>query len=300
MFAAACGLYELAWYSLNQGKQVAQCQGLISRVGYTFIDLQLAGLAARKEDYRDAFRLTMSGIQVLPAALRLIELGTDASTSQLSVEDIWMDLPKEERQKLESMLYWTTIGPAITGLLAKNANAVAYATAITELETIFGQSDRVPANLQYWQHMLRELRIAFSPLATRETIHEQIRALAENEAFLRLLIYIALSCVPNATIRECCEAQAAAFCFLLRQNPDSKIMTEDIAIYVLRYWKYIAETRAFGLYNSQAFTNAVRAIQWPAFSNIAALLLLAGNSTEARFSDSVRQSLIDATARTTT
>jgi hypothetical protein len=116
------------------------------------------------------------------------------------------------------------------------------------------------------------MSIAFSPLATRETIHEQIRALPKDESFLRLLLCSALSRAPKATLRECCEPQAAAFSFLLRQRPDSEPMTEDIAIYLLRYWRDVAETQAFALYNAQAFRNAVRAIQQPTFSDTAFLL----------------------------
>jgi hypothetical protein len=69
------------------------------------------------------------------------------------------------------MLYWTIIGPAITGLLAKEARSDAYGAMITELEAIFHESEHELVDPEYWLQMLREIRIAFSPLATREILH---------------------------------------------------------------------------------------------------------------------------------
>ena len=87
--------------------------------------MQLADLAARNEDYREAFHLTLSGIRSLPAGQRFGESGAHPLTAQISLEDIWAGLSQEQRQGLERMLYWTTIGPAITGLLAKEARGEA-------------------------------------------------------------------------------------------------------------------------------------------------------------------------------
>lgn len=294
MFAAACELDGVAWHNLSEAKNLAESQG----VTYLrhFVDLKLADLAARREDYREAFHLTLSGIRSLPAGQRFRESGAYPLTAQISLEDIWAGLSQDQHQGLERVLYWTTIGPAITGLLAKEAHGEAYGAMITELQAIFQESEHELVDPEYWSHMLRQVRIAFSPLVTGEILRGQIQALREDELLLRVLYYLALSNFPNATLEESCQAQAAAFDFLLRTEPVGKLMAEDVAAYLLRFWTHVAETQAFTPHSAR-FRNIVRAIQVPTFPNIARLLIVAESATGARFSDELRRRLIEVIER---
>jgi hypothetical protein len=143
------------------------------------------------------------------------------SAPQTSLEKIWDSLPREQRQDAGRELYWIIIGPAIARLFAKETQPEACISTITGLETMFQQSKHELVDPDYWSHMFRQLRVAFSPLATHETILGQIQTLPEDEAHLRLLFYLALSRTPNATLSEICGAHAAVFEFLVRAaNPD--------------------------------------------------------------------------------
>jgi hypothetical protein len=71
-------------------------------------------------------------------------------------------------------------------------------------------------------------------------------------------------------------------------------MARYLAVYILRFWKHVAETSAFALHYPLRFRNAARIIEEPPFSNIALLLLLAENATGARFSDDLRRRLVEA------
>jgi hypothetical protein len=222
-----------------------------------------------------------------------VESGAHPLTAQISLEDVWAGLSQEQRQGLERMLYWTTIGPAITGLLAKEAHGDAYGTMVMELQSIFEESEHELVDPEYWKHILRELRIVFSPLTTPEILRGQIQSLREDESLMRVLLYLAISSSDYGTLEECCEVQAVAFDFLLNKEPGSKLMTSYLAIYILRFWIHVVETQTFALHNPLRFRNAARIIQKPIFPNIASLLLLAENATGARFSDDLRRRLVE-------
>lgn len=291
-FAAGCRLYELAGRKLDEAKRLAESEGLTALRHWT--DLELAQLAARREDYSQALALGMSGIRIFPAISKVKELRVDPLTALTSLVDRWGDLPIEQRRDFERGLYWMTVGPAIARTLAKGNHADTYAAVISELETVFRQFEQHLVDSQHWLNMLRELRIAFSSLATRETIYGQIRTLPEGLAYLSPLLYLALSCAPNATLPECCGAQAVAFDYLLYCKPASELMTEDIAVFVLEYWVQIARSQAFAIRNPQAFRRKLKAILVPTYSQVAGLLLDAANSTGVRLAQDLRDRLREA------
>jgi hypothetical protein len=260
------------------------------------IDLELAELAAREEHYREAFPLAISGIHMvsLSAEQRQRALNMNDSAPQVSLQEVWTGLPLGRRQEAERGLYWIIIGPAITRLFVKNALPAECVGTIRELQIIFQEFESELAEPQHWSNIFRELRTAFSPLATRETIQGQIQSLPEDESYLRLLFYLALSRTPDATLSEICGAQAATFEFLLRQRSLTQLMAEDMTVYLSRYWAEVAKTRTFALRNPQLFRRAVSGLQQPMFSNVAALMLFAADATGTRLSDSLHQNLIKA------
>src|SRR5262249_5579791 len=154
-------------------------------------------------------------------------------------------------------------------LLAKEASPDAYTTLVTDLSTLIQQSEHDFMDLQYWIDSLRALHIAFSPLAIRETVSEQIRNCPANEFELLLLLHLALSHTQNVTLTEACGAQVIVFDALLRTLSMPKLMAEEVAVYVLRYWQNIATTQSFALRNPQAFRRSINVLQQPTFSNIA-------------------------------
>jgi hypothetical protein len=290
-FASGCGLYEIAWRKLCEAKHIAQLEGFdaLSCV----IDLELAELAARRERYGEALSLTISGIRMFVAAQSLRGGGSNTFVSnQAQIDEHWNALSPEQRQEKELRLYWTTIGPTIARLLAKEVPLEAYVTMITALATLFQQHAGDLVDLQFWSRILHELRIAFSPLAIPGTIREQIHNCPASEFELLLLLHLALSRTPNATLAETYQAQTIAFEALLRTLPWSQFMAEDVAIYLLRYWQNVAATQAFALHNPQKFRQSIDALQEPTFSNVAKLLLLAADATATSLSDSLRQNLV--------
>jgi hypothetical protein len=291
-FASGCELYEMAWRKLCKAKHMAQLEGFDALS--CLIDLELAELAARRERYGEALSLTISGLRMLVAAQSLREGGSNAFISnQSQIEKHWNALSPEQRQEKELRLYWTTIGPAIVKLLAKEAPLDAYVTMITELATLFQQHAGDLGDLQYWLRTLRKLRIAFSPLAIPETIHEQIRDCPANEFELGILLHLALSRMPNATLAETYQSQIIAFEALLRTLPLAKLIADDVAIYLLRYWQNVAATQTSALHNAQIFRQNINALRQPTLANVAKLLLLVADATGTPLSDSLRQNLVN-------
>jgi hypothetical protein len=292
--STGCRLYKFASRTFYEAKRLAQPQDLLSL--QQLIDLELAELAAREEHYREAFPLAISGIRMvsLSAEQRPRALNMNDSTPEMSLQEVWTSLPLERRQEAERGLFWISIRPAITRLLVKNAPPEECVSMIRELEIIFQGSESELVESQHWSNVFRELRTAFSPLATRETIQGQIHTLPENEAYLHLLLDLALSRIHDATLSEICGAQAATFEFLLRQRSITQLMAEDMTIYLLRYWAEVAKNRGFALRNPKLFRRAVSVLQQPTFSNVAALLRLAAYETGTQLSESLHQNLIKA------
>jgi hypothetical protein len=297
--STGCRLYKFASRAFYGAKRLAQPQDLLPL--QHLIDLELAELEAREERYQEALPLAISGIRIvsLSAEQRQRALNMNDSTPEISLQEVWTRLPLERRQEAERGLYWIIIGPAITGpaitrLFVKNTSSEESVSAIRELEIIFQQSESELAESQHWSNIFRELRTAFSSLATRETIQGQIQTLPEDEMHLRLLLYLALSRTPNATLSEICGAQAATFEFLLRQRSITQLMAEDMAVYLLQYWAAVAKTQAFALRNPQLFRRVASGLQQPMFSNVAALMLLAAHATGTQLSESLHQNLINA------
>ncbi len=290
IFADGCGLYELARWAFTQANQLAEKQGFLF-FRYTNC-LRLAELAVRQERYKEALQLAISGVRAAPAGRLSKDSNFNLTTSRSSPEDFWNTLSKEQRQSAERLLYWIVIGPAIARLFAKDAPLNSYASLLSELETIFRQSEHELVDLQYWLDIFRELRLAFSQLARRETFLEQIRNFPTGDV-RGFPLFLALSCVPEVHLAHSCGSQSVIFSYLIQTLPVSKLMLEDVSIYILNYWRRVAETQAFGLSNPQTFRRELQLIEHPTFSNVATLLLLAADATGIQLDDKLRQSLTD-------
>jgi len=178
-------------------------------------------------------------------------LNRSDSAPEISLQEVWTSLPLGRRQEVERGLYWIIIGPAITRLFVKNALPAECLVTVRELQIIFQESESELAKPQHWSDIFRELRTACSPVATRETIQGQIQTLPEDETHVRLLLYLAFSRTPGATLSDMCGAHTATFEFLLRQRSLTQLMAEDMTIYVLRYWAQVAKSQSFALRNPQ-------------------------------------------------
>ena len=273
---------------------MAQLEGMntLSCIATYFIDLDLAELAARQERYGEAVSFTLSSLRMLLIAQDMMgRKGNVSPSSQSQLEEHWHALSTAQRQTGQRILYWTTIGPAIVKLLAKEASPDTYIALVTDLSTFIQQCEYDFIDLQYWAQSLRELHIAFSPLAIPATVSEQIRNCPVDEFEILLLLHLALLHMRNVPLTEVCGAQIIVFDALLRTLPMAKLMAEEIAMYVLSYWQNVVKSQAFALRNLQAFRRSINVLQQPTFANIAQLLLLAANATGTQLSESLRQSL---------
>ena len=111
---------------------------------------------------------------------------------------------------------------------------------IMELQGIFQEFEHELVDPEYWKHILRELRIAFSSLATPEILRGQIEALRDDDSLLRVLL---ISNSDYGTLEECCGVQAAAFDFLIGKEPGGKLMARYLAVYILRFWNMLLKLR---------------------------------------------------------
>ena len=296
LLANGSKLYKLAQRALHQANRAAEEEGMwfLQYVN----SLSLAELAAREENYKEAFRLAIPAIYVRPAIRGFKDSGFNLLTTQSSPEGFLKDLSEEQRRDAEYDLYWVVVGPALLRLFAKEAPLESYRVAIAELETLFMQPEHGLIDLEFWRDTFRDLRLAFSPLATRETLLEQIRGMSDEG--LRLLPYcLALSRMPEISLSGSCGAQLVTFDFLFRALPASKLMIEDVTTFIFRYWRRVVSTEAFALRNAEGLIEAVRSIHEPTTSNVAALLLLAAEATDTRLSSELQESLTKAAQPTT-
>ena len=266
--AESSGLYGTAMRSLRIAKTAIS--GSAPTVFSALVDLRLAQLAARQQDYGIALGHALSGVRVLsvappptaaqpePADIRVIDALLPSDTE-------WLAKPKEERANFEKAIFWVTIGPLVASLLAGDAAPDECSRRIDSMAALFDSCSDKLADHSYWAGTFRELRLAFSPLATRETIHEQIREVPEDEQYLLLLLFLVSSRAPNARLEEVCGRQAVALEFLLPHLLDGKVMVERVAAHICRYWRRFAYDESFATQDLRQLQEAVSALRGPQF-----------------------------------
>lgn len=138
--------------------------------------------------------------------------------------------------------------------------------------------------------MLRELRSAFSPLATTGMLRDQIRA--AEAPHLQLLLRLALSRVPEATLKEICESHIIAFTIVDQFGAAARLTMRSVSVLICHYWASAAREQAFALRDPRRFQEAVRKFSRPTVENAARLLLLAAQQTDTRLSDDLAKRLL--------
>jgi hypothetical protein len=128
-------------------------------------------------------------------------------------------------------------------------------------------------------------------------VRSEIMALPKDESYLRPLLYLVISRIPESPMAHCLLGQAATFEWILQAKSDGKIMAEDIAIFIIGYWKCFANTSAFVLRNPSEFRKQLAVLTAPRIQNAAEVLLLAEAATGIALDKKTHASLTQARKR---
>ena len=290
--AMSAGLIGLARKSLLAGRAAAESAGF--RAFCCVVDLDLGKVAVRSGDYAEALRRGILGIRSL-AISRSGEGRADFISSTFPLDEVWASLSQQQRREAEAVLFWAIVGPAITRTLAY-AGAGEIGSLTESFERLFSESAEELSDINYWLDLLREVRIAFSPLAIQETIRGQIdRHSGDLEKVV--LLYLALGEAPNATLADSCGAQAVAFEVLLRTLPASDPMTHDIARYLISFWRRMAETQPFALRRPHVFRVRMMSAREVSLGHAAQILLWAAEATGTTLGPELNRKLAQAVER---
>jgi hypothetical protein len=215
--------------------------------------------------------------------------GVDVIGGTLSLDGLWTALDESERRDIERGLFFTLVGPAVTATLADSSRANV-SPLCDALDRLFSDSAVQLSDVEYWRRVVRELRAAFSPLATRDTVRSQLNE-HSGDAGMSALLYLALDNVSDSTLAQSCRTQAVVFDALLRMRPASDVMVRNVTRYIVRFWQRAGEREAFALSRPQAFRTAVESLTGESPSSAAQALLLAGQATGVILPAELEQSL---------
>lgn len=290
LFAYGCGLYELSGRNFSKAKQLNPPE----QTKY-YIDVTLAELSARKENYADALLLSTSGVkaQTLSTHIRknLGALGIDSATVNISFEEVWQNLPNGERPDSTPWIYWNTIGPGLARLLKEGQSISKYREVISQFEEVFKERPEL-IDLDFWLNIFKELKIAFSPLATKETINEQLRAFP-NDLNMQMLLFFALWLSDAALLERNCVAQASVLDFLMRTLPYTKLMVEYISIYLIKFWARAVKKYPSAFQSPQLFDSFLQSVHLPVASKAVLIILMAADEIGAYIDDDIFERLVN-------
>ncbi|MBI4219917.1 MAG: hypothetical protein HY682_07240 [Chloroflexi bacterium] len=274
LLAAGVGFPGLARKSLLAAREVAEASGFGAFC--QLVDLELAEVAAAAGDYAEATRRGISGVRAL-AIRRRTDRSVDLLGGTLSLDGLWAALDESERRDIERGLFFTIVGPAVTATVADSGRPDVNPLC-DRLDQLFSDSAGQLADVEHWRRVVRELRVAFSPLATRDTVRSQLKE-HSGDTWMSALLYLALGDASDSTLEESCGRQAVAFEVLLRMRPVSDVMVRNVTRYILRFWQRAGEREAFALRRPGAFRAAVESLPEESPSSAVQALLLAAEAT---------------------
>jgi hypothetical protein len=252
-------------------------------------DLELAEVAADAGDYAEAMRRGIWGVRAL-AIRRRTDRSFDLLGGTLALDELWRALDESERRDIERGLFFTiVVGPAVTATLADSGRADV-SPLCDRLDQLFSDSAGQLSDIEYWRRVVRELRVAFSPLAIPDTVRSQLKE-HSSDTWVSALLYLALGDASDSTLEESCATQAVAFEVLLRMRPLSDVMVRNVTRYILRFWRRAAEREAFALRRPRAFRAAIESLTEETPSSAVEALLLAAEATGVILGSQLVQSL---------
>jgi hypothetical protein len=175
--------------------------------------------------------------------------------------------------------------------LEREAGATEAAMLLDRLQAGLTSAALELVDPELWVTMVSDIRLAFQPKARRDSIGEQIAGLSEEATFRRLVLYAAISVVPDAQLNEAATAQAIVLLEALRNARDAFI-SSAVAAWVVKYWRKVLTQRSFALSSPalllQEFTSVGNGED---IASAVRVLLAAEVATGAHFSQSVRAGL---------
>jgi hypothetical protein len=187
MLSAGVGFLGLARKSFLTARQVAEAGGF--GAFSQLVDLELAEVAAAAGDYAEAARRGISGARAL-AIRRHIDRSFDLLGGTASADELWMTLGENERRDIERGLFSTIVGPAVTATLADSGRADV-SPLCDRLDELFSNSAGQLSDVEHWRHVVRELRVAFSQIATPDAVRSQLQE-HSSDLWMSALLYLAL------------------------------------------------------------------------------------------------------------
>ena len=287
LLAAGVGFVGLARRSLLAARASAESAGFGAFT--QLVDLELSEVAAAAGNYAEAVRRGVSGMRAL-AIRRPADRHLDLLGGTVSLHELWAELNATERRDIERSLFLSVVGSAVTGTLA-DAGPAEIGPVCDRLEEVFLDSAGELSDVEYWREILREVRIAFSSLATREIVRSQLKK-HRSELWMSVLLHLALGGASDSTLQDSCGAQAVAFEVLLRTRPVSEVMVHNVTRHIFGFWRRAAQREAFALRRPQTFRAALALLVEESSSNAVKVLLLAAEATGVILGDEFVRSLM--------
>lgn len=292
-FAAGLGLLRRSEVCFRRARALAVTEKPPA-FALSHINLELADLAARKGNYRDALDFALQGARLLAISRASPDKLGGLSSEDESLDGVWAALPKTVRKSAERLVFWPSMGAAIGRMLATNTTAADWISACDRLQEIFDARVGELECPEYWSFLLRAVREAFGPGADRALIRRQAQELSEDDSQCALILELALARSPGATVQEICGHQVRAYEVLLKMAVVCEPMLEDIGRFIVRTWTHMAETRSFSLRAPKILKDELEAASSVEPASISKILLASIDATGIGVSSNLRDALRDA------
>lgn len=236
--AASSNAFGLASYLLGEAEKLADADPRIAERApfHALILHELACLEARAGRFVSAFSLALSFARLAPELQRLRcadarREGGEGERCGHVTEN------RESRQGLhEEVAMGYAVAPAILAALSTEASSGSARSAIDSLDAALLLEPVLSSSPGVWSSVFSELRAAFSPLATTESIEGQIQSLGADQTVLRALLALAVSLCPEAPESKVAGYQAVAFDVLLSRARRETGVLVHATHFVGRHW----------------------------------------------------------------
>lgn len=270
IIAEQCKYYDIAWDFYN--KAIAHNPKNSTRY---LIELSLASVAARKENYEESLKYAINGFKAQAVASYCRSIGFGSIDQDVSYEEIVDKIPPDKIPDSKPWIYWYTVGPAIIRWLSLNGDGYTLHQVLNELERIFRSNPQI--NNNYWLDTLNDIRVFFNPQSSAELIPLSLSK-NKNEYNITIYHYLSLAMKPTTPIKVKLKCHLYTFSFLAKGLPYTEIIMEYLYAYFYNFWKEIAFNQSYLLSGPQLIKNAINSIQLPNLVNISELILLLINS----------------------
>lgn len=275
-FSNGCSLYRLALRAFEQ----AQNENPPDSIKY-MIDISMAEILARLGNYTRALFFSKSGVksQTLATYIRDNIGFSEGIGEGITFEEVWRNLPKEKRPDKIRWVYFYTLYPAVTKLMADLAPITEFQRVLSDMENIFSQDSELE-DPTYWLSRIDKLKLAFSSSVTVSDLDRELSTYQKEPMFFALLS-LAFCLIPTGLLKVKCQLQGEVFDFFVQCLSVMKLVVEYTSDYIIKFWKNILVNESSNFQHSQDFRNFVLSIQSPTIPNVSKLLLQSAKETKA-------------------